>query len=341
MDNSPEFLEKILQGRDLGSQEMSELMRGIMSGSLSQAMIAAFLAAMRAKDITAEELSSAAKVMRDFSIKVEVADKEHLLDTCGSGGDGANTFNISTASALVAAAGGAKVAKHGNKAVSSCSGSADLLSAAGVKLELRPEQISQAINKFGFGFIFAPLHHSAMKHVAPVRQELKVRTMFNMLGPLTNPAGCLRQLIGIFSKEYLRLYAETLKQLGSSRVLVVHSADGLDEISPADKTYCAELKDGKIKEYEISPESFGVETYKLEDIKSNSLEASLIKVKDGLAGKDKAAAATIALNSGAAFYIVGISDSIKDGVDLAWEIIDQGAAGKKLKEYTTWSQASN
>ena len=339
-DNFPSILEELLQGKDLGEEQMTAVMKDIMGGNLSQPRLAAFLMAMRAKDITAAELSAAAQVMRSFATQVSVASKENLVDTCGSGGDGANTFNISTAVAFVVAAGGAKVAKHGNKAVSSASGSADLLDAAGVNLQLDSTKVGEGIDKLGFGFIFAPLHHGAMKHVAPVRQELKVRTMFNMLGPLTNPAGCLRQLIGIFSPHYLRLYAETLQKLGSEHVLVVHSNDGLDEISCAAPTRCVELKDGKISEYEISPKDFGEQDYPLDAITCDSVEASLAKVKAGLTGEDEAAASIIALNAGAALYVAGINPSIKEGVAQARQLIKQGDALKKLEEYAAWSQSA-
>lgn len=339
MNDFPKILETLLQGNDLSTGEMSAVMKSTMSGELSQVQLAAFLAAMRCKEINTIELSSAAKVMRSFATQVKLNSQQHVLDTCGSGGDSANTFNISTASAFVAAAGGAKVAKHGNKAVSSSSGSADVLVAAGAKLELSPEQVAEAIDTIGFGFIFAPLHHSAMKHVAPVRQELRVRTMFNMLGPLTNPAGCLRQVVGIFSPTYVRLYAETLQELGSEHVIVVHSEDGLDEISCAATTHCAELKDGKISEYDISPEDFGLTRHKLDDIKSDSIEASLTKIKAGLISKDEAAATTIALNAGAGLYVAGISDSIKEGVTLALQLIQQGTALKKLADYVAWSNS--
>ncbi|MCH9665011.1 MAG: anthranilate phosphoribosyltransferase [Gammaproteobacteria bacterium] len=341
MENYSEILEGLLRKNNLSENGMTTVMQSIMDGELSQAQLAAFLLAMRVKGITAVELSSAAQVMRSLAVQVEVTADDRLIDTCGSGGDGIGTFNISTAAAFVAAAGGAKVAKHGNKAVSSSSGSADLLIAAGANLDLAPEQIAEGIDKLGFGFIFAPMHHQAMKHVAPVRQELKIRTMFNMLGPLTNPASCRRQIIGIFSQDYLRLYAETLQKLGSEHVLVVHSAEGLDEISNSATTYCAELKNGKIREFMINPKLLGLPAYDLELIKSTKVEDSLAKVRQGLAGTDKAAAAIIAANAGAALYVAGKATTLTEGVAQAKDIIAEGTAAKLLQEYVDWSNSHN
>lgn len=344
MENYSEILEGLLRKNNLSESGMTLVMHAIMQGEVSQAQLAGLLLALRVKGVTAVELSSAAQVMRSLAVKVDVPITDNLIDTCGSGGDGIGTFNISTASAFVAAAAGAKVAKHGNKAVSSSSGSADLLKAAGINIELSPERIASGIEKFGFGFIFAPLHHQAMKHVAPVRKELKIRTIFNMLGPLTNPASCRRQVIGIFSQDYLNLYAETLLKLGSEHVLIVHSADGLDEISCATTTHCAELKNGKINEFMISPESFGLPLYDLELIKSSSTKESLAKIKEGLTNSDtdigKAAKATIAMNAGAALYVANLVDSLKDGVAQAQAIITQGKAAALMQEYAEWSNAT-
>lgn len=340
MENYSDILEGLLSNNNLSEAGMTQVMEAIMQQKVSHAQLGALLVALRVKGLTAIELSSAAQVMRNMAVKVDIPVTDNLIDTCGSGGDGIGTFNISTASAFVAAAGGAKVAKHGNRAVSSSSGSADLLKAAGVNLELSPEKIAQGIEKFGFGFIFAPMHHQAMKHVAPVRNELKIRTMFNMLGPLTNPAACRRQVIGIFSQDYLNLYAETLLKLGSEHVLIVHSTDGLDEISCASSTHCVELKDGKIKEFMISPETFGLPVYDLEQIKSSSVAESLAKVKRGLTNTDKAAAAIVSMNAGAALYVAGIEKSLEDGVSKAQEIIAQGKAATLVQEYAEWSNAS-
>ena len=321
---------------------MHEVMQSIMQGELSAAQIGAFLAAMRSKGVSASELSAAVKVLRALSTKIPLSASAspHLIDTCGTGGDGKQTFNISTAVAFVAAAGGAKVAKHGNKSVSSSSGSADLLKQAGANLEISPEAIAKSIEDIGFGFIFAPLHHQAMKYVAPIRQELKVRTIFNMLGPLTNPAGCKRQVIGVFAKEMLPLYAAALQELGAEHALIVHSADGMDEISPAASTYCVELKGKDISEYQIEAKDFGLNNHPLSSISCDSATTSLAMVKGALVNEHAAAATTVALNAGAALYIAGISDSIKTGVAKAQEIIASGAALKLLDDYVKWSQSA-
>lgn len=335
------ILEKLLIRQDLTKNEMHSVMHSIMAGELTESQIGAFLAAIRSKAICHDEIVGAAEVMRSLSIKVTAADSPHLIDTCGTGGDGKQTFNISTAAAFVAAVGGAKVAKHGNRSVSSNSGSADLLKEAGANIQLSPHNITEAIKELGFGFIFAPLHHQAMKYVAPIRQELKVRTMFNMLGPLTNPAGCKKQIIGVFSKEMLPTYAAALKELKAKHVLVVHSADGLDEISPAGITYCAELKEGKISEYEIVPEDFGMVNHPLSTISADSISASFIKVKGALNNQDPAAADTVALNAGAALYIAGINSSIKDGIANAKDIIASQNAMQLLNKYVSWSQKAS
>ena len=256
--NYPIVLNQLIDRRDLTHADMLEMMRLIMGGQLTPAQIAAFLVALRAKGESVSEIAAAAEVMRELSTKVAVQDNGHLIDTCGTGGDGAQTFNISTASAIVAAAAGAKVAKHGGRSVSSKCGSADILEKLGVNVNLTPEQVAHSVESIGVGFMFAPNHHSAMKHAAPVRKELGVRTLFNLLGPLTNPAGAKNQVMGVFHRDLTAKLASVLQQLGSHHVMVVHGADGMDEISISTTTFIAELKDGAVREYSISPEQFGL-----------------------------------------------------------------------------------
>src|SRR3989338_5058239 len=251
-------LVRLIDQREIFYDEMLSLMRQIMSGEVTPAQIAGILVGLRVKKETIGEISAAAFVMREFAAKVPVANRAHLVDTCGTGGDGAQTFNISTTSAFVAAAAGARVAKHGGRSVSSTCGSADVLEKLGVNVNLTPEQVAQCVDNIGVGFMFAPHHHSAMKHAAPVRRELGVRTMFNLLGPLTNPAGAKNQLIGVFDRDLTGKLAQVLASLGSRHVLVVHGADGMDEISISDGTYIAELKDGKVSEYTVHPDLFGL-----------------------------------------------------------------------------------
>jgi anthranilate phosphoribosyltransferase len=268
-------------------------------------------------------------------------DKTNLVDTCGTGGDSSNTFNISTTSAFVVAASGARVAKHGNRSVSSKSGSADVLEAAGINIELDEEQVASCIEDVGIGFMFAPMHHSAMKHAIGPRRELGVRTLFNILGPLTNPAAAPNQVIGVFSRKWLNPLAETLKQLGSNHVLVVHSEDGMDEISISTKTFITELKNGEIKNYEISPDNFGIKKHNIAELSVYNINESLTMMKSVLDNNDNAAKAIVSINAGAAIYAAGISDSIKEGVDKALDVIESGAAKKKLEMLIQHSQSFN
>ncbi len=330
--NYSQTLTHLIERHDLPFAEMRELMQRIMSGQLTTAQIAAVLTALRMKGETVEEIAAAAEVMRELSSKVGVKNTEHLIDTCGTGGDGIQTFNISTASALVAAAAGARVAKHGGRSVSSTCGSADVLEKLGVNVNLTPEQVAQCVDNIGVGFMFAPNHHSAMKYAAPVRRELGVRTLFNMLGPLTNPAGAQNQVIGVFRKDLTVQLAQVLRQLGSRHVLVVHGTDGMDEISISTSTFIAELKGGKVSEYTVQPEQFGLTPAPLNAIQvSNADEAKamLLAVLDNQAG---AARDIVCLNAGAAIYVAGLTASLKEGVKKAREVIASGAAKNKLAQ---------
>jgi anthranilate phosphoribosyltransferase len=331
-------LNNVIAGKDLNRADMHSVMQTIMQGEATSAQIGGLLVALRLKGESVDEITAAAEVMRELAEKVNV-DKTNLVDTCGTGGDGANTFNISTTSAFVVAASGAKVAKHGNRSVSSKSGSADVLEAAGVNLELNAEQVVSCIENVGIGFMFAPMHHSAMKHAIGPRRELGIRTLFNVLGPLTNPAGAPNQVIGVFSNDWLNPLAETLKQLGSEHVLVVHAEDGLDEISIAAKTYIAELKDGKIENYEISPEDFGMNKQDISALAVNSVVDSLSRMQSVLDNKDGAAKDIVCLNAGAAIYAAGLANSIQDGVSKASSNIESGAAKQKLEQLIQHSQS--
>ncbi|MBL1143053.1 MAG: anthranilate phosphoribosyltransferase [Proteobacteria bacterium] len=331
-------INEVINGNNLNRADMNAVMKTIMQGEATPAQIGGLLVALRLKGESVDEITAAAEVMRELAEKVNV-DKTHLVDTCGTGGDGANTFNISTTSAFVVAASGAKVAKHGNRSVSSKSGSADVLEAAGVNLELNGEQIESCIETVGIGFMFAPMHHSAMKHAIGPRRELGIRTLFNVLGPLTNPASAPNQVIGVFSKDWLTPLAETLKQLGSNHVLVVHAADGLDEISISDKSYIAELNNGQIENYEISPDDFGIQKQDISTLAANGINDSLNKIFSVLDNTDGAAKDIVCLNAGAAIYAAGLSDSIKDGVSKARTTLASGAAKQKLEQLIQHSQS--
>jgi len=333
-------INNVINHIDLNREDMHSVMQTIMQGNATSAQIGGLLVALRIKGETVDEITAAAEVMRKLVTKVDV-DKTNLVDTCGTGGDSLNTFNISTTSAFVAAASGARVAKHGNRSVSSKSGSADVLEAAGINIELDEEQVASCIENVGIGFMFAPMHHSAMKHAIGPRRELGVRTLFNVLGPLTNPAAAPNQVIGVFSKEWLNPLAETLKQLGSHHVLVVHSEDGMDEISISTKTFITELKNGEIKNYEISPDNFGIKKHNIAELSVKNINESLTMMKSVLDNNDNAAKAIVSINAGAAIYAAGISDSIKDGVDKALDVIESGAAKKKLEMLIQHSQSFN
>jgi anthranilate phosphoribosyltransferase len=326
-----EALNQLLKSQDLSHDQMLAVMQQVMRGELSPAQIAALLIALRTKGETVDEIAAAASVMRQLSTKVMVKDTSHLVDTCGTGGDGIQTFNVSTVSAFVAAAAGAKVAKHGGRSVSSTCGSADVLEALDVDVNKTPEEVASSVDEIGIGFMFAPNHHSAMKYAAPVRKELGVRTIFNLLGPLTNPASALRQVMGVFDKNLTAKLAQVLQKLGSEHVLVVHGADGMDEISFTGDTYVAELKDGKVVEYTVSPQQLGLSTHQLKDIQIQNAEESKSMIMDVLNGKKGAARDIVLMNAGAAIYTAGIAPTLEAGVQKAAQMIDNGAALAKLK----------
>jgi anthranilate phosphoribosyltransferase len=319
-------LNQVINGENLSFTVMQSLMREVMAGELTHAQIAGLLIALRIKGETVDEIAAAASVMRELSSKVHIANSPHLIDTCGTGGDGIQTFNVSTVSAFIAAAAGAKVAKHGGRSVSSTCGSADVLEALGVNVNLTPEQVAKCVDSVGIGFMFAPNHHSAMKHAAPVRRELGVRTLFNLLGPLTNPANAKRQVMGVFAKSLTAKLALVLQQLGSEHVLVVCGADGMDEISFTGDTYVAELKNGKVTEYILNPSQFGMPLHPLSSIKIQNADESKAMILDVLNGKSGPARDIVLLNAGAAIYVAGVVDSLQDGIHKAAEVIDSGSA---------------
>ena len=330
-------LQKLLNKQDLDTDEMREVMRFIMSGKASDAQIGGFLIALRCKGETIDEIAAAAEVMRELASKVVVTGG-HVIDTCGTGGDGANTFNISTTCAFVVAAAGGQVAKHGNRSVSSSCGSADVLEAAGVNLDLSAEQVAQCVNDIGVGFLFAPKHHGAMKHTIKVRKEMGVRTLFNLLGPLSNPADAPNQLIGVFAQEWVEPLAQVLKKLGSRHVLVVHADDGLDEISIASATTIAELKDGAVFTYTITPEQFGFKRASLNDLAVDGAASSLMMVKSVLDNKDSAARDIVQLNAGAAIYAANITGTLAAGIEKAGQLIASGAARAKFDALIAYSK---
>lgn len=318
-------IRAVTERRNLGSDEMRDVMRVIMSGGATPAQIGGFLVGLRMKGETMDEIAAAAQVMRELATRVDVSG-EHVVDTCGTGGDGVHTFNISTASAFVAAAAGARVAKHGNRSVSSKSGSADVLEAAGVKLDITPAQVAKCVSEVGVGFMFAPAHHGTMKHAIGPRREMGVRTLFNVLGPLTNPAGAPNQVLGVFSDEWLIPLANVLARLGSHHVLVVHAQDGMDEISIGAPTHIAELKDGRISSYTITPEQFGVQRGDIAALKSNDAQHSLAILCAVLDNTPGPARDIVMLNAGAAIYAAGLVDTLQQGVSKADDVIASGAA---------------
>ena len=325
----PAAIRAVTEHHDLSVDDMYSVMQTIMTGEATPAQIGGFLIGLRMKGETVDEITAAARVMRELAAPVKVSGP-HLVDTCGTGGDAASTFNVSTASAFVVAAAGGKVAKHGNRSVSSKSGSADVLEAAGVNLDLSPEQVAQCVSDVGVGFMFAPKHHSAMKHAIGPRKEMGVRTIFNVLGPLTNPAGAPNQVLGVFSNQWVEPLAEVLKQLGSEHVLVVHSQDGMDEISVGAPTFVAELKNGKIETYTISPEDFGIASSSIDNLGVESAEESLAVIQSVFEGNTGPARDIVQLNAGAAIYAAGLTASLVDGVAKAGEVINSGAAMEKL-----------
>ncbi|MDM8566271.1 anthranilate phosphoribosyltransferase [Candidatus Halobeggiatoa sp. HSG11] len=332
-------LKAVTEQRNLTMDEMSSVMQIIMTGQATPAQIGGFLIGLRMKGETVTEIAAATQIMRDLVTPVAV-DRQHVVDIVGTGGDGSSTFNISTTSALVVAAAGGAVAKHGNRSVSSKSGSADVLEALGVKIDLTPEQVSECVNKLGIGFMFAPLHHSAMKHAIGPRREMGVRTIFNLLGPLTNPASASNQLLGVFSRDWVEPIAQVLQQLGSKHVLVVHSEDGLDEISIAAPTFVAELNNGNITTYTIMPDEFGLErATSLDAIKVNSVEESVATIQEVLNNKSIAARDVIALNAGAGIYAAGLTDSLVTGIDRAKEVLSDGSVKQKLADWIELTQS--
>ncbi|MBE0492711.1 MAG: anthranilate phosphoribosyltransferase [Thiomicrospira sp.] len=332
-------LSRLLRRENLSGTEMQSVMQTLMSGDATDAQIGGLLMALRMKGETIEEIAAAAQVMRDLSSRVELDDRSHLVDTCGTGGDGANIFNVSTATAFVASAAGARVAKHGNRSVSSKSGSADVLEAAGVNLNLSVNQVAACIEEVGVGFMFAPAHHGAMKHVVAARKELGVRTIFNVLGPLTNPAQAPYQVLGVYDRDLLVPFAQVLKQLGSEHVMVVHAEDGLDEISVTCPTHVAELKQGQIREWTIDPQEYDMDHVSLEGLAVDSAQQSLNIIRAAFNNSDGAAKDIICLNAGAALYVAGISNSFAEGVLLARSTIAQGLAQQKLDQFIQFTQA--
>ncbi len=324
-------LNQVINGQDLSYTDMQAVMHQVMAGELTQAQIAGLLIALRIKGETVTEIAAAASVMRELSSKVQIQDAANLIDTCGTGGDGIQTFNVSTVSAFVAAAAGAKVAKHGGRSVSSTCGSADVLEALGVSVSLSPAQVGHCVDNIGIGFMFAPNHHSAMKHSAPVRRELGVRTLFNLLGPLTNPANAKRQVMGVFDRTLTSKLAQVLQQLGSEHVMVVCGADGMDEISFSGDTFVAELKDGKLSEYTLNPQQFGLSLHNLSTIQVQNVDESKAMILDVLNGHKSPARDIVLLNAGAAIYVSGKAESLKEGINKAAQVLDNGLALAKLE----------
>jgi anthranilate phosphoribosyltransferase len=328
-----EALLRCVEHREIFHDEMLHLFRQIMSGEMSPTMIAALTMGLRVKKETIGEIAAAAQVMREFSTKVPMADTTNLLDIVGTGGDGAHTFNISTASMFVAAAAGARVAKHGGRSVSSSSGSADVIESLGAQIDLKPEQIAQSIAQTGIGFMFAPNHHAAMKHAAPVRRELGVRTIFNILGPLTNPAGAPNILMGVFHPDLVGIQVRVLQRLGAQHAMVVWGRDNMDEVSLGAGTMVGELVNGEIREYEIHPEDFGMQMIASRNLKVADAAESKAKVLEALRGEPGAAHDIVALNAGTALYAAGVTGSIEDGLAKARSVIASGAAMAKLEQF--------
>lgn len=326
-------LQRVIEHREIFHDEMVSLMQQIMSGEVSPVMISAIIIGLRVKKESIGEIAAAATVMRELSSKVQVDDVARLVDTCGTGGDGAHTFNISTAAMFVAAAAGAQIAKHGGRSVSSQSGSADVLESLGVNINLQPAQVAQCIAETGIGFMFAPNHHSAMKHAAPVRRELGVRTIFNILGPLTNPANAPQQVLGVFHADLVGILVRVLQRLGSTRALTVFGREGLDEISISGSTLVGELKDGRISEYEIHPEQFNLPVHDPKVLRVANVEESKAVLLGALDNKLGAARDIVALNAGASIYVSGQAATLADAVDQAFEMIVSGAARAKLEQF--------
>ena len=333
-----EFINKINSKNDLSLDEMRNAINSIMTGQVNDVEIESFLIGLNKKGISEEEITAAAMVMKDKSLKFDIGDGSHI-DTCGTGGTGLHTFNCSTASSFVAAAGGAKITKHGNKAISSKSGSADFLEEAGADINHDREKLNLIFDQVGFIFLFAPLHHEAMRYVMPVRQKIAQKTIFNLLGPHTNPCNAKRQVLGVYDKKLVRTFSSVAKNLDMEHVLIVHGDDGLDEITISSETVVCELKNNSILEYKISPKDFGVNISSFDDIIANSAEESLMLVKEAFSGKNSAVQDMIALNGGAALYVAGIVNSINDGVEMAFELMNNGKAADKLSSYVKVSNS--
>ncbi|MDP3440331.1 MAG: anthranilate phosphoribosyltransferase [Azonexus sp.] len=331
-------LQRVIEHREIFHDEMVSLMQQIMGGEVSPVMIAAIITGLRVKKESIGEIAAAASVMRELSSKVEIADTRRLVDTCGTGGDGAHTFNISTAAMFAAAAAGTQIAKHGGRSVSSQSGSADVLEALGANINLNPAQVAQSIAETGIGFMFAPNHHSAMKHAAPVRRELGVRTIFNILGPLTNPANAPQQVMGVFHPDLVGIQVRVLQRLGSTRALTVFGREGLDEISISGQTLVGELRDGRVSEYEIHPEQFNLPVHDPKVLQVANVEGSKTMLLGALENKPGAARDIVALNAGASIYVCGLAETLADGVDKAFEMIASGAARAKLEQFVATSR---
>ena len=332
-------LLRCIENREIFHDEMLALFRQIMGGEMSPVMIAALTMGLRVKKETIGEIAAAAQVMREFAAKVEVANADNLVDIVGTGGDGAHTFNISTASMFVAAAAGARVAKHGGRSVSSASGSADALEALGVNINLKPAQVAQSIAETGIGFMFAPNHHAAMKHAAPVRKELGVRTIFNILGPLTNPAGAPNIMMGVFHPDLVGIQARVLQQLGAKHAVVVWARDNMDEVSLGAATMVGELVEGEIREYEIHPEDFGLQMSSSRNLKVANAAESIAKIREALDNQPGPARDIVLLNTGTALYAAGVASSIIDGVNRAREAVASGAARAKLEQFAKLTQS--
>ena len=326
-------LQRTIEHREIFHDEMLHLMRRIMSGEMSPVMIAALTVGLRVKKETVGEIAAAAQVMREFATPVDVPDKRHLVDLCGTGGDAAHTFNISTAAMFVAAAAGARVAKHGGRSVSSTSGSADVLEALGARIDLTPTQVADCLNETGIGFMFAPNHHPAMKHAAPVRKELGARTIFNILGPLTNPAGATHQLMGVFHPDLVGIQVRVLQRLGAEHVLVVHGMNGMDEISLSGESQVGELKAGEVREYTVHPSDFGLPVYDMRSLTVAGKDESVACIRRALANEDGPVRDIVLLNAGAALYAADVSASVREGVRLAREAVASGRAAAKLDQF--------
>ncbi len=333
-----EAIQRTVEHREVFHDEMLHIMRQIMRGELTPAQIAGFVMGLRVKKETIGEIAAAAQVMRELATPVEVKDDRHLVDTCGTGGDGAHTFNVSTCAAFVAAAAGARVAKHMGRSVSSSSGSAEVLEALGANIALSPSDSSESINSLGLGFMFAPAHHTAMKHAAPVRKELGVRTIFNILGPLTNPAGAKNQVMGVFHPDLVGIQVRVLQRLGSKHVMTVHGLDGLDEISISAETLVGELVGGEVKEYVLHPSHFGLELYDRRAIVVHTVEESKEMIMAVLGNQPGPAHNIVALNAGAAIYVSGIAPTLKEGIVKARQTIESGDARRKLDEFVAFTQ---